>query len=768
MHFSFLVQADRLFTIILFSSLFSFMLSASSEKELQAVEALAQSSPVLAISASILQAYPEVEKATIADVFSKAKGTDSEKAEVEKEKKEEEKVSIQESFYRYYTHEIAEPSQYERKKRAYAILSAAEKMHEKPWMSQSIISSAVWRDLNLFYGSVDYPTLFLGEILTQNQTRSEIGRAVFNGLIARPTDVVSLIKERQEIVAEFVHDESLFVEVDQLLAQYQAHEHMLTGIWGKEQLMQFIKSECYLQSPWKKLDGVVDACNKNALFMDVATGLAHLQSLLRKSAAISAVAFFSAWTLERAADGMWGKKMSDLPGLDRLSGSIGSLPAWGWLKQDKIKELRENGKGSVWDDLIWNTKLLPAALFLFMPSSAKAVTEVVGGAFATGSAAYNLPDQWNNFKVGKKYDDFFLRRMVRIMECLRVAQSFVTRIPKHVQEKLVFFNAIQHFFIHLPLENSAVADFIEMMDSDTFSKESLEEGKLNIFFRQGKMWAAFKLLEEIKPFLEPIISAIGEVDAYLTIAKILKNNPSHWSFAHFVESTEPSIALQGFWNPFLDPAIVVKNDLFLGKIYENAHIVITGPNSGGKSTALKALALSIVLGQSIGIAPASKVELTAFSHLALYMNISDSIVDKESRFQKEGRQAFAHGDLIRSMSDQQKLSFAIFDEIFSGTSPEEGAEWGYKTARGFAAYPNCICAIATHFKRLTQLEADTKGHFVNHKVSIATDAEGRYLKTEKGLLKRTYQIMPGIADQHIAKEVLSEQGIKSLFFQENF
>jgi hypothetical protein len=759
----------KLFFILFFGI---FLRGATSQSELIELEKLSKQSPSLAIAASILQAYPEVEKATIADTFEKAVGSEKkedqssdESDDQNKEKKEKKKKpSMQESFFYYYTDEIIKPSEYERKKRAYSIVNAAERQYHASWMSASVIGSSVWRDLNLFYGSIDYPRFFLGEILTKDRAYSEMGKAVFNSLIARPVDDVGLIYHRQDIVKSFMN-EKMSEKLDAQLKIFQEHEHMLTGLWGKEQLMQFIKADCYAQSPWKKLDGFVEACNKSPLFMDTFEVLNRATSLLRRFSAIGSIMLFATCATKEALE----INIFEDYGLKKV---VSMFPGWTWTKDTydkagnlKSKDIVNSAYESAKSYSLYDPKMWAAFLLLYQ---ATRVSNVLGGTAGTAATMYDFPRQWDNTKVGSWYDDFFLRRMIRVMECLRVAQNMLQIIPVDVQEKLVFFKSIRHFFVDLYVENNDVGDFVDMMESWTFDPENLDPKKFNLFFRTGKMFAAFRILENIKQHIEPIIAALGEIDAYNAIAKIMCDQSEHWSFVDFVIDAKPSIALDNFWNPLLEPALVIKNSLCLGQAYQTPHIIITGPNSGGKSTALKALAFSIVLGQSIGIAPAQKAALTPFSHLALYMNIGDSIVDKESRFQKEGRQAFAHGDLIRSMAEQYKLSFAIFDEIFSGTSPEEGAEWGYRTARGFAAYPNCICAVATHFKRLTQLEADTKSHFVNYKVSIATDAQGNFVKEENGKLRRTYKIEKGIAHQQIAKEVLQEQGIESQFFNDNF
>ena len=81
-------------------------------------------------------------------------------------------------------------------------------------------------------------------------------------------------------------------------------------------------------------------------------------------------------------------------------------------------------------------------------------------------------------------------------------------------------------------------------------------------------------------------------------------------YAHEIKATLPEIStendiyLRQAWHPLLDPKTVVKNDISLGKDYQA--IVITGPNTGGKTITLKTLGLIQLMGQSGLFIPAAE------------------------------------------------------------------------------------------------------------------------------------------------------------------
>ena len=95
--------------------------------------------------------------------------------------------------------------------------------------------------------------------------------------------------------------------------------------------------------------------------------------------------------------------------------------------------------------------------------------------------------------------------------------------------------------------------------------------------------------------------------------------------------------------------------------------------------------------------------------------------------------------------------FIAIDEMFNGTSTKEAKAAAFSVAKHLGSFSNCMSVIATHFPLLTTLENDTDS-FTNYKVSVT--------KTENGL-NYPYKLSLGISDQHIALDILRQEGFSS-------
>ena len=300
-------------------------------------------------------------------------------------------------------------------------------------------------------------------------------------------------------------------------------------------------------------------------------------------------------------------------------------------------------------------------------------------------------------------------------------------------------------------EDPRLKNLFAMLESNTLKE------KEKWFFNRGAVLAAFDLLQddEVQEQLGKGLNAIVEVDMFLSIARLYKEKKGRYCFPVYEDLKVPHIKLTDFWNPFVEPDKAVLNSIELGdKMRRNA--VITGPNSGGKSTAMNGIGYQIILAQSLGIAPSSEMRFTPFSHVATYMDITDDISAETSLFQSEIGRVVKLQKTIERLGPN-KFSFTMFDELFSGTSSDQGATLAKGTAKVLGKEGNSISLIATHYLILTQLEQET-ANFTNYKVPV------EMLPDQK--IVRKYKVEPGISNQHIAIAIAKELGMKSKILEE--
>jgi DNA mismatch repair protein MutS2 len=158
---------------------------------------------------------------------------------------------------------------------------------------------------------------------------------------------------------------------------------------------------------------------------------------------------------------------------------------------------------------------------------------------------------------------------------------------------------------------------------------------------------------------------------------------------------------------------------------ERRQLIITGPNTGGKTVALKAIGLLALMGQSGIPVPASRMEAPVFDAVLADIGDYQSIEQNLSTFSAHVTRI----DLISRSATPRSL--VLLDELGSATDPEEGAALAVAIAEHFLGI-GCVTAISTHHMSLKVFGAHSPG-VLNAAVGF-----------EEATLRPTYELKSGI------------------------
>ena len=226
-------------------------------------------------------------------------------------------------------------------------------------------------------------------------------------------------------------------------------------------------------------------------------------------------------------------------------------------------------------------------------------------------------------------------------------------------------------------------------------------------------------------------------EACLSLAKgIVKHG---FQFPTFIEE---GLSIKGFYHPLIHNP--VRNDI---RVTE-AVTLITGPNMSGKSTLLKAIGLCVTLAH-LGLAvPAEKCELAWFDVISIAINLNDDIVNGYSHFMTEVMNLKS----VLLQARESRRCFAIFDELFRGTNPEDALAISRRTIHGLTQFTQSCFFISTHLHQLkesTLRDPSVRTHYI----------ECQLVKNKPAF---TYHLREGWSNLRIGQVIFEQEGLNDL------
>ena len=223
-------------------------------------------------------------------------------------------------------------------------------------------------------------------------------------------------------------------------------------------------------------------------------------------------------------------------------------------------------------------------------------------------------------------------------------------------------------------------------------------------------------------------------------------------YANEIKATEPIIdhqnhvALWKAWHPLLDREKAVANDIILGEEYQA--IVITGPNTGGKTILLKTVGVIQLMAQMGLYIPAGEN-----SRVGIFTEIFADIGDEQSIEQNLSTFSSHMSNIVSILKKINDKSLILIDEIGSGTDPQEGSSLAIAILDYIASKQSYVIA-STHYPELKAYGYD-RPKTINASMEFDGDT-----------LQPTYQLLLGVPGRSNAFDISKRLGLPSIIIDQ--
>ncbi|WP_204123239.1 endonuclease MutS2 [Lacticaseibacillus mingshuiensis] len=251
-----------------------------------------------------------------------------------------------------------------------------------------------------------------------------------------------------------------------------------------------------------------------------------------------------------------------------------------------------------------------------------------------------------------------------------------------------------------------------------------------------------RILADLSNAVAPYVDALAADEAVVGHFDFINAKAK---YARDLKATEPQVSaanhvdLLAARHPLLDRRKVVPNRITLGEDYQA--IVVTGPNTGGKTITLKTLGLLQLMGQAGLFVPAEENSV-----IGVFSNVFADIGDEQSIEQNLSTFSGHMANIVTILQALDQRALVLFDELGAGTDPQEGAALAIAILDEVGASGAEVVAT-THYPELKLYGYNTPGT-INASMEFDSDT-----------LQPTYRLLIGVPGRSNAFDISRRLGL---------